>query len=87
VPIQGIEPVRLSTGMPDIDSLLQGGYLKGATTLISGAPGTAKSTLSTAFALSSARAAHRTLYVSFDETERQIAVHMCPSGRFLDSSY
>ncbi|OYX57906.1 MAG: hypothetical protein B7Y93_02260 [Micrococcales bacterium 32-70-13] len=66
--------------MPDLDSLLQGGYLKGSTTLISGAPGTAKSTLATAFALSSAQSGHRTLYVSFDETERQIALHMASVG-------
>ena len=71
---------RLTTGVHELDLLLEGGYLRGSTTLVSGSPGTAKSTLSTAFLVASAREGHRGIYFSFDETERQIASHMASVG-------
>jgi circadian clock protein KaiC len=75
-----IDTTRYSTGLAELDILLEGGYRRGSTTLISGAPGTAKSTLSTAFLLACAQAGRRSVYVSFDETERQISSHMASVG-------
>jgi circadian clock protein KaiC len=37
---------RISSGLPRLDHMLRGGYHRGSNVLISGAPGTAKSTLS-----------------------------------------
>jgi circadian clock protein KaiC len=81
-----IETTRYSSGLPELDALLQGGYRRGSTTLISGAPGTAKSTLAAAFALSCAEAGRHALYVSFDETPEQIAAHAASVGFDVQSA-
>jgi circadian clock protein KaiC len=58
---------RLSTGIQRLDDMLDGGYYRGASVLVTGAPGTAKSTLSGAFAEAACRRGERVLFVSFDE--------------------
>ncbi len=63
---------RVSTGLPRLDHMLTGGYHRGSNVLISGAPGTAKSTLSGLFAAAACQRGERTLYVSFDEGAAQI---------------
>ncbi len=60
---------RLSTGIERLDRLLDGGIYRGSSLLISGRPGTAKSTLAGSFAQAAAERGERTLYVSFDELE------------------
>ena len=63
---------RVSTGLERLDKMLHGGYHRGSNVLISGAPGTAKSTLSGLFAAAACARGERTLYVSFDEGAAQI---------------
>jgi circadian clock protein KaiC len=63
---------RISSGLPRLDRMLAGGYHCGSNVLISGAPGTAKSTLSGLFAAAACARGDRTLYVSFDEGAEQI---------------
>ncbi|MFP4277954.1 MAG: ATPase domain-containing protein [Wenzhouxiangella sp.] len=58
---------RISMGVEQLDKLLGGGVYRGSSTLISGRPGTAKSTLAASFAEASASREERALYVSFDE--------------------
>lgn len=58
---------RVSSGIESLDALLGGGYFRGASALITGAPGTAKSTLAGAFAEAACRRGEATLYVSFDQ--------------------
>src|SRR3984893_8669131 len=58
---------RVSSGLPRLDNMLRGGYHRGSNVLISGEPGTAKSTLSGLFADAACQRGERTLYVSFDE--------------------
>lgn len=60
---------RVSTGIERLDQLLGGGIYRGSSLLISGRPGTAKSTLAGSFAQAAAKRGERTLYVSFDELE------------------
>ncbi len=76
---------RVSTGVARLDHMLRGGYYRGSNVLISGAPGTAKSTLAGLFAEQSCARGERTMYVSFDEGAKQIvrnlrsvAVHLAP---------
>jgi len=57
---------RVSTGIERLNTMLSGGYLRGTSILITGAPGTAKSTLAAAFADASCRRGEKTLYVTFD---------------------
>jgi len=63
---------RVSTGLPRLDHMLKGGYHRGSNVLISGAPGTAKSTLSGLFTAAACARGERILYVSFDEGAAQI---------------
>lgn len=63
---------RVSTGLVRLDHMLRGGYHRGSNVLISGSPGTAKSTLSGLFAAAACARGERTMYVSFDEGANQI---------------
>ena len=74
---------RVSSGLPRLDHMLHGGYHRGSNVLISGAPGTAKSTLSGLFAAAACTRGERTLYVSFDEGAAQIVRNLRSVGILL----
>lgn len=63
---------RLSCGVERLDSMLEGGYYRGASVLITGSPGTAKTTLSGAFAEAACVRGEHTLFVSFDSDSAEI---------------
>ncbi len=71
---------RVSTGLNRLDHMLRGGFHRGSNVLISGAPGTAKSTLSGLFAEAACKRGERTLYVSFDEGADQIVRNLLSVG-------
>jgi circadian clock protein KaiC len=71
---------RISTGLLRLDNMLRGGYYRGSDVLISGAPGTAKSTLAGLFAAAACERGERTLYVSFDEGAEQIVRNLGSVG-------
>jgi circadian clock protein KaiC len=71
---------RVSSGLPRLDNMLHGGYYRGSNVLISGAPGTAKSTLAGLFAAAACERGERTLYVSFDEGAAQIVRNLRSVG-------
>jgi circadian clock protein KaiC len=63
---------RVSSGIQRLDTMLGGGYHRGATILITGFPGTAKTTLSGAFAEAACNRGERTLFVSFDSDANEV---------------
>jgi circadian clock protein KaiC len=63
---------RVSSGVARLDAMLGGGYFRGASILVTGAPGTAKTTLGGAFASAACRRGERTLFVSFDSSPAEI---------------
>lgn len=71
---------RVSSGLPRLDVMLHGGYYAGSNVVISGAPGTAKSTLAGLFAAAACARAERTLYISFDEGAAQIVRNLSSVG-------
>jgi circadian clock protein KaiC len=71
---------RISSGLPRLDTMLQGGFHRGSNILISGSPGTAKSTLSGLFAAAACTRGERTMYVSFDEGASQIVRNLRSVG-------
>jgi circadian clock protein KaiC len=77
---------RVSTGVERLDTMLAGGYFRGSTVLITGAPGTAKSTLVAAFAAATARRGECCLYVSFDESSSEIVRNMLSIGLDLSGA-
>lgn len=63
---------RVGTGVERLDQLLGGGVHRGSSTLVSGAPGTSKTTLACAFVAAAAARGEKALLVSFDEAADQI---------------
>jgi circadian clock protein KaiC len=63
---------RVSTGVARLDTMLDGGYFRGSGILISGAPGSAKTTLAGSFIAETCRRGERAMYVSFDEAAAQL---------------
>jgi circadian clock protein KaiC len=63
---------RVSTGVKRLDTMLGGGYYRGASVLITGFPGTAKTTLAGAFAQAACERGEPTLFVSFDSDPAEI---------------
>lgn len=71
---------RCGTGVERLDAMLCGGYYRGSSVLITGAPGTAKTSLSAAFAHAAVQRGERTLYISFDELAPQIIRNVASIG-------
>lgn len=63
--------IRFSTGMGELDRVLGGGAVAGSLVLVGGAPGIGKSTLLLQIC-SSLCAGRRVLYISGEESERQL---------------
>ena len=63
---------RVSSGVARLDTMLGGGFYRGAGILITGFPGTAKSTLSGAFAEAACKRGEHTLFVSFDSDAGEV---------------
>jgi circadian clock protein KaiC len=59
---------NVSSGIVGIDQLVGGGLTRGTTTLVSGPPGTGKSTLTLTFALAAARRGEKVAIYTFDES-------------------
>lgn len=80
---------RVSSGVPRLDTMLGGGYYRGSSILITGFPGTAKSTLSGAFAQAACQRGERTLFVSFDSDMSEVVRNLSSVNirlqRFLKS--
>ena len=75
---------RISSGVKRLDTMLGGGYYRGASVLITGSPGTAKTTLAAAFAEAACRRGERTLFVSFDSDCSEVIRNLASVGMKLD---
>jgi circadian clock protein KaiC len=71
---------RISAGVKRLDSMLGGGVFRGSSTLITGVPGTAKTTLAGKFAETACRRGERTLFVSYDEAAEEIQRNLSSVG-------
>jgi circadian clock protein KaiC len=80
---------RVSSGVKRLDTMLGGGYYRAACVLITGFPGTAKTTLCGAFAEAACRRGERTLFVSFDSDGTEVVRNLASVGirlaRYLKS--
>ena len=79
---------RVASGVERLDTMLGGGYYRGASVLITGFPGTAKTTLSGAFAEAACLRGERTMFVSFDSDSNEVIRNLGSVGirleRFVD---
>ncbi|MDQ3517156.1 MAG: circadian clock protein KaiC [Gemmatimonadota bacterium] len=71
---------RVSTGVERLDTMLGGGYYRVSSVLVTGAPGTSKTTLAGSFAAAACRRGEAALYVSFDEAADQIVRNLASVG-------
>jgi len=74
---------RVSTGVGRLDAMLGGGYYRGAGILVTGFPGTAKSTLGGAFAKAACQRGERTLLISFDSDAKEVIRNLASVGIHL----
>jgi len=74
---------RVSAGFERLDTMLGGGLFRGSSTLITGVPGTSKTTLAGKFVEAGCRRGERTLFVSFDESADRIARNLTSVGIHL----
>ncbi len=64
---------RIKTGIVDVDEVLGGGLVAGSVNLLAGQPGIGKSTILLQIAYNAAKS-HKVLYVSGEESARQVAL-------------
>lgn len=83
---------RLSTGIPGLDEITQGGLIPGRSYLIRGGPGVGKTTLGLHFLTAGAANGEKSLFINMGETEAQLRKNAAVSGfdlsniAFLDLS-
>jgi circadian clock protein KaiC len=75
---------RVSSGVKRLDTMLGGGYYRGASVLITGFSGTAKTTLGGAFAEAACRRGERTMFVSFDSDCPEVIRNLASVGIRLE---
>lgn len=78
--------IRFTTGMAELDRVLGGGAVLGSLVLVGGAPGIGKSTLLLQICKSLCQG-HRVLYVSGEESERQLKLRADRLGVTSESLY
>ena len=76
----GVSSERVTAGFERLDAMLGGGVFRGSSTLVTGVPGTSKTTLAGKFAEAACRRGERTLFVSYDEAAAQIARNLSSVG-------
>lgn len=79
------EELRTTTGIGELDRVLGGGIVAGSLTLVGGDPGIGKSTLLLQMCKNLAAHNRRTLYVSGEESLRQIKMRAQRIGEFTDA--
>src|SRR5271157_4512231 len=72
---------RVSSGVPDLDTMLGGGgFFRGSTVLVSGATGSGKTSLAASFAWRACRDGKRCLYFTSEESTTQVVRNMRSIG-------
>jgi len=76
-----VSTTRISTGIPRLDTMLGGkGYYRGSSVLVTGTPGTGKTSVASTFADAACRRGERCLYIAFEEGREQIFRNMRSIG-------
>jgi circadian clock protein KaiC len=76
---------RVCSGIPGLDEMLGGrGFYKGSRVLVSGAPGTGKSSIAAAFVEAACQRGERALLFAYEESESQLVRNMASVGLHLD---
>lgn len=76
---------KVSSGVPGFDQLADGGFERGSNIIISGTPGTGKTTFAMQFLVDGALKGERCLYISLSEQVNKVMEHSNRFGWNLDS--
>jgi len=71
---------KVSTGHPRLDTMLDGGYRRASTILISGTGGTGKTTLANTFVAAACERGEKVLYINFEESQEAMVSGMLSAG-------
>lgn len=71
---------RVASGFEDLDQMLRGGIYRGSTTLMSGSPGTSKTTLSAKIVETACQRGEKALFICFDEAPDEIVRNVSSVG-------
>ncbi|AEH60105.1 putative circadian clock protein, KaiC [Methanosalsum zhilinae DSM 4017] len=82
---------RISTGVEGLDEILEGGIPKGFLVIVTGPPGTGKTTFCMQALIEGARNREKCIFFSFEERVEQLVQHFlrfgCDVGEFIDEGY
>jgi circadian clock protein KaiC len=71
---------KVSTGHPRLDTMLDGGYRRASCVLLSGTPGTGKTTLANTFVVAACERGEKVLYINFEESQEAMVSGMLSPG-------
>ena len=71
---------KVSTGNPRLDSIMDGGYRRASTILISGTAGTGKTTLANTFVAAACERGEKVLNINFEESQEAMVSGMLSPG-------
>ena len=82
----GAPAERISSGVKDLDKMFGGrGFFRGSSILVSGTPGTGKTSLALSFLRAACERGEKTLYFGFEESKAQIIRNIASIGLDLQS--
>jgi circadian clock protein KaiC len=71
---------KVSSGHPLLDAVLDGGYRRASSILISGTSGTGKTTLANTFAAEACKRGEKVLFIGFEESQEAMVSNMLSPG-------
>ena len=71
---------RVQTGIPNLDKVIEGGYVKGSVNLVSGGPGTCKTIFAMQFLIEGLKKGEAAIYITFEEKKKKIYEDMLKLG-------
>jgi circadian clock protein KaiC len=84
----GVSTKRVSTGVARLDSMLGGkGFFRGSSILVTGTPGTGKTSLASSFAIQICKLGERCLFLPMEESPNQLIRNMSSIGLDLASPF
>lgn len=76
--------LRIRTGIPNFDELIEGGFEKNSTNLIVGSSGSGKTIFATQFLIEGMKKGEKCLYITFEEKKKQFYSNMKDFGWNLE---
>lgn len=87
----GVPIKRINTGIPGLDESIEGGIPKGFSVIVTGPPGTGKSTFCMQYLMEGVKKDEKCIFFSFEERVEQLVQHFMrfgwDIGKYIDDGY